>query len=51
VVLPGPPAARGGTVELKTICCDSCPYNPTCEEENDFLRDIGLADDDWGEEP
>lgn len=23
---------------LHEICCDSCPYSPTCEEENDFLR-------------
>jgi hypothetical protein len=25
------------------ICCDTCPYSPTCEEERDFLADIGLA--------
>jgi hypothetical protein len=31
------------------ICCDTCPYSPTCEEENDFLASIGLADE-WGEE-
>jgi hypothetical protein len=37
-------------VRLREICCDSCPLSPTCEEENDFLRDIGLADDEWGEE-
>lgn len=34
---------------LREICCDTCPLDPTCEEENDFLRDIGLADE-WGEE-
>ncbi len=28
------------------ICCDSCPYSPTCEEEEDFLRDIFGLDDD-----
>ncbi len=28
------------------ICCDSCPYSPTCEEEQDFLRDIFGLDDD-----
>ena len=30
------------------ICCDCCPYSPTCEEEDDFLRDIFGLDD--GEE-
>ena len=29
------------------ICCDTCPYNPTCEEEEDFRREVlGLDDDD-----
>ena len=37
-------------MRLREICCDSCPLSPTCEEENDFLRDIGLADDDQGGE-
>lgn len=37
-------------MRLKAICCDCCPFSPTCEEENEFLRDIGLADDEWGEE-
>jgi hypothetical protein len=33
------------------ICCDSCPFAPTCEEEDIFLASIGLAsDDEWGEE-
>jgi hypothetical protein len=32
------------------ICCDTCPYSPTCEEKNDFLASIGLGDKDWGEE-
>ena len=33
------------------ICCDTCPYSPTCEEEDDFLRSIGLLDEDeWGDE-
>jgi hypothetical protein len=30
-------------------CCDSCPFNPTCEEERQFLADIGLYPA-WGEE-
>lgn len=32
------------------ICCDTCPYSPTCEEEDDFLASIGLAREEWGEE-
>ena len=28
------------------ICCDTCPYSPTCEEEEDFIRDIFGLDDD-----
>ena len=28
------------------ICCDSCPYWPTCEEEDDFLRQVFGLDDD-----
>lgn len=36
-------------VPLREICCDSCPLAPTCEEENDFMVSIGLADP-WGEE-
>jgi hypothetical protein len=32
------------------ICCDTCPFSPTCEEEEEFLRDVGQADDWWGEE-
>lgn len=31
------------------ICCDTCPLSPTCEEEADFLADIGLGEQ-WGEE-
>lgn len=31
------------------VCCDTCPFTPTCEEEQDFLADIGLAPA-WGEE-
>jgi hypothetical protein len=28
------------------ICCDTCPYAPTCEEISDFERDVlGLTDD------
>ena len=40
------PDSLEGRGMFREICCDSCPYSPTCEEENDFLRDIGLADDD-----
>jgi hypothetical protein len=30
------------------ICCDTCPYSPTCEEEEDFAREVlGLDDDEW----
>lgn len=30
-------------------CCDTCPRSPTCEEENDFLADIGLGEP-WGDD-
>ena len=34
------------------ICCDTCPYEPTCEEINDFERDVlHLDDDDYEREP
>lgn len=30
------------------ICCDTCPLSPTCEEEDDFRRDVlGLDDDGY----
>lgn len=29
------------------ICCDSCPYWPTCEEEDDFRREVLGLDDDY----
>ena len=22
------------------ICCDTCPYSPTCEERDDFMREV-----------
>lgn len=28
------------------ICCDTCPYNPTCEERDNYLKDIFALDDD-----
>ena len=31
------------------VCCDTCPYTPTCEEEDDFMQSIGLAES-WGQE-
>ena len=37
-------------MRLREICCDSCPYSPTCEEYNDFLRDIGLVGNEDGDE-
>jgi hypothetical protein len=33
------------------ICCDTCPYAPTCEEVSDFERDVLHLGDEWGEEP
>lgn len=33
------------------ICCDTCPYTPTCEEIQDFERDVLHLGDEWGEEP
>jgi hypothetical protein len=32
------------------ICCDTCPFVPTCEEVEDFERDVLHLcedDDDW----
>lgn len=29
------------------ICCDTCPYFPTCEELDDFKRDV-LGIDEFG---
>lgn len=28
------------------ICCDTCPYYPTCEEIDDFARDLLGLDDE-----
>ena len=33
-------------MRLPEICCDTCPYNPTCEDERDFLKDVFHLDDD-----
>lgn len=31
---------------MPEICCDTCPLSPTCEEINDFERDVlRLAED------
>lgn len=27
---------------FRQICCDTCPYNPSCEDENDELRAMGF---------
>lgn len=32
------------------ICCDTCPYYPTCEEVEEFERDVLRMGDEWGEE-
>lgn len=32
------------------ICCDTCPYYPTCEEIEDFTRDVLGLGEEWGEE-
>lgn len=33
------------------ICCDSCPFSPTCEEEDDFYSQIfGAGDFEWGDD-
>lgn len=32
------------------ICCDTCPYYPTCEEIEDFERDVLRLHEEWGEE-
>lgn len=29
------------------ICCDTCPFAVTCEEQEDFLRDVLGLDDDY----
>lgn len=29
------------------ICCDTCPYSPTCEERDEFRREVlGLDEDE-----
>jgi len=34
------------------ICCDTCPYWPTCEEIEDFERDVlHLTNDDYSSGP
>jgi hypothetical protein len=37
-------------MQVPMICCDSCPFSPTCEEEDDFLESIGLGEHEWDEE-
>jgi hypothetical protein len=32
------------------ICCDTCPYWPTCEEEDEFRREVLGLDTEEGEE-
>jgi hypothetical protein len=38
-----------GNATPRVICCDTCPMSPTCEEENQFLADIGLGEP-WGDD-
>lgn len=35
---------------MAEICCDTCPYAPTCEEINDFERDVLRLGEEWGQE-
>ena len=37
------------SIQLPEICCDTCPYSPTCEEERDFLIDALSLDSDFEE--
>lgn len=32
------------------ICCDTCPFTPTCEEIDDFERDVLRLGEEWAEE-
>jgi disulfide oxidoreductase YuzD len=33
------------------ICCDTCPYSPTCEDVADWLRDVlGKDEEDIADE-
>lgn len=32
------------------VCCDTCPYLPTCEEIADLERDVLRLGEEWGEE-
>ena len=32
------------------ICCDTCPYMLTCEEIEDFERDVLRLHEEWAEE-
>ena len=36
---------------IPEICCDTCPYSPTCEEERDFLLTEVLHIYDTQDEP
>lgn len=35
---------------MTEICCDTCPYAPTCEEIRDFERDVLRLCEEWGQE-
>jgi hypothetical protein len=32
------------------ICCDTCPYWPTCEEIEDFEQNVLRLHEEWGQE-
>jgi hypothetical protein len=32
------------------ICCDTCPLAPTCEEIEDFERDVLRLHEEWGDD-
>lgn len=38
-------------MNIPEICCDTCPYSPTCEEERDFLLDALSLDEDLTDWP
>lgn len=44
---PLTPSWRSAVAE---ICCDTCPFEPTCEEIRDFERDVLGLGEEWGQE-
>jgi hypothetical protein len=33
-----------------SVCCDTCPFYPTCEEVRDFERDVLRLHEEWEDE-